>query len=241
MRREEIQIDLAKTGGLLPMGTATAEQVDALTAGKEIPKPTEPAAPPVETKTPEVKDKPTPTICKHCSMSSETDPAEPTEADIYAFSQSVWRDERFSKTYKLFGEAAEVTFRTLTFDEEQAVEAAVEKERLSGKLAPDAFAMIMRLGELRLPLAIARLRLGGYIMDRPPSETPFDTDLATEFTLIRKGPLKNVVMANVVGQQFRTFAKLAETLTNKALDRSFWQAADRVGSSPASPPAATQG
>lgn len=231
MRGNEIEVDLAKTGGLLPMGAASPEQVSALMAGNAVEKP--PGGAPkltADSKTPDAKDKPAMTICRHCSMSSEVDPAEPTEADIYAFSQSVWRDERFTKTYELFGKAADVTFRTLTFDEEQAVEAAVERERLDGKLTQDAFAMIMRLGELRLPLAIAKLRVGGYVMDRPPPEKPFEYDLAQEFILVRKGPLKNVAMAHAIGQQFRAFAKLAETLTNRALDRSFWQAADRVGS-----------
>jgi len=228
-----IPVDLAATGGLLPMGSASPDQVNALLAGKAVPQPpadapTEPVTDKEAAPAPEAKH--TPTVCRHCSMSSDVDPAEPTEADIYAFSQSVWRDERFSKTYELFGKSLEVTFQTLTFDEEQAVEAAVDRERKDGKIPQDAFAMLMRLGELRLPLAVAKLRVGGYIMDRKPPENPFEYDLATEFTLIRKGPLKNVAVANVVGQQFRAFSRLAETLTNKALDRSFWQAAARVGS-----------
>lgn len=244
MRVEEIPVDLTATGGLLPMGTATAAQIENLAAGQPAAASTEAPATQPQIGAPVLPvsgDKPVVTLCRHCNMSSDVDPAEPTKDDIYAFSQAVWRDARFSKTYQLFGAAADVTFRTLTFDEEQAVEAAVDRERLDGKLAKDAFAMIMRLGELRLPLMIARLRIGGYIMDRPPPEDPFTYDLASEFTLIRKGPLKNVAVANTVGQLFRSFSKLAETLTNRALDKSFWQATDRVGFSPDSPPPATQG
>lgn len=229
-----IDVDLAATGGLLPPGQASDAQIENLVAGKK------PAEPPPDAKADDKPAPPPPTVCKHCNMASNVDPAEPTTADVYAFSQAVWRDERFTKTIKFFGDAAEVTFRTLTFDEEKAIESAVEAERLAGKLQ-DAFAAMIRLGELRLPLAIAHIRTGGYDMTREAPADPYKYDYATEFTLVSKGPLKHNAVAKAVGQAYRDFFKLADALERRAPDKSFWQAADRAGYSHASPPPATRG
>lgn len=238
----EIEIDLAATGGRLPPGNASPEQVSALLSGKRptAPEPQVPSQVPPKDATPPADPKAPPAVCRHCNQPADADPAEPTEADVYAFSQAVWRDERFTRTVPFFGEAAEVVFRTLTSDEEEAVRAAMERERAAGKL-PDFYAILNRLAELRLTVAVAKLRVGGYIMDRPPPEDPYKYDLAIEFTLLRKGPLKNEAVYKVVGHQFAEFFRVADALERRALDKSFWQAADRAGYSPVSPRAATTG
>jgi hypothetical protein len=232
-----IDVDLAATGGLLPPGQASGSQVESLAAGR---KPADPPPPAKPDEKPAAPPTPPPTVCRHCNMASNVDPAEPTEADVYAFSQSVWRDARFTKTVKLFGDAAEVTFRTLTFDEEKAVESAVEAERLAGKI-PDAFAAMIRTGELRLPLAIAHIRTGSHNMTREAPADPYAYDYAGEFARVSGGPLRHNAVARAVGQAYRDFFKLADALERRAADKSFWQAADRAGYSHASPPPATQG
>ena len=176
------------------------------------------------------------TICPNCQWNHSQDPTEVTQADKTNYLRCVLGGQPFTKTYKLFGNKFEVTFRTRPLDVQNLINEQLIMENKDGRipsapanLAPITHNMRMR----RLNLAAAILNMKGLTADLPE----LNTQAAVDKYKSRMEPnVHNVVSAadralfgkwseslySAIFKQFNTFENLCYRLNEAAASSDFW-------------------
>jgi hypothetical protein len=183
----------------------------------------------------EKKDVPPP-FCPRCSwdMRREFD-VDVTEADKEAFIAITLGNERFKKTFELMGGKYKVQFRSLLAEENTVIHHQLLIDQRDGHFLSDT-EWFLRMFEYRLACSMGEVTIDGRLVaDIPELDTVSDkTELPNkgddpkkpavvrlrEYALV--GVLRNEVTRRLVGNQFRMFQRLYETLEAMALEPNFW-------------------
>jgi len=201
-------------------------------------KPPAPAATPPAAAAPESQPAPAKSVCRKCGADPAADPDQINPEDLVAFTKSVWKDEPFTKTYRLFGDAVKVTFRSITADEIEATQRTVIAEASKSDQSVGILGMFSlgeRGEELQLACSIENLSIGDRSYQRPATRKPPLDTLAD---------IRAVTGGNVAYQAIRTvwreFYSLVQRLIAAGSNPSFWGATRSSGQSQSSPTTATQ-
>jgi hypothetical protein len=222
---------------------ATPQIIDdrAAAAPAEAGKESQPESPTTVTEEPAplalISDPP-PAICPRCTwdmrMAFETTV---TDTDKEVFVAVTLGNERFKKLFSLLGGKYVVTFRSLFAEENTKIH---HQLLLDQKEDPTQFLSdtewFLRMFEYRMACSIETIIVGGKPTTIVPelgditaeTELPNKSDDKTKTPLVRLreyvvvNTLKNEVTRRMVGNEFRTFQRLCETLEAMALEPSFW-------------------
>ena len=183
----------------------------------------------------ERKDVPPP-FCPRCSwdMRREFD-VEITDEDKEAFIAITLGNERFKKTFELMGGKYKVQFRSLLAEENTIIHHQLLIDQRDGHFLSDT-EWFLRMFEYRLACSMGAVTIDSKLVaDIPELDTVSDkTELPNkgddpkkpavtrlrEYALV--GVLRNEVTRRLVGNQFRMFQRLCETLEAMALEPNFW-------------------
>lgn len=183
----------------------------------------------------EKKDVPPP-FCPRCSWDTRREfDVEVTESDKEAFIAITLGNERFKKTFELMGGKYKVQFRSLLAEENTVIHHQLLIDQRDGHFLSDT-EWFLRMFEYRLACSMAEVTIDGRLVASIPElETVSDkTELPNkgddpkkpavvrlrEYALV--GVLRNEVTRRLVGNQFRMFQRLCETLEAMALEPNFW-------------------
>jgi hypothetical protein len=137
------------------------------------------------------------------------------EEDKREFLRTLLAGERFKKTYRLFGDAIQVTFQTRTVKENRLVQAVgsnrTEKERKYMVCSLATLSFFDNDGTLKHVIEGAKAI----------SETRID-----DLQLV--GLLSDIVYYAVL-KQYREFEKVCDAMWKRANDRPFWTGTDGAG------------
>lgn len=222
---------------------ATPQIIDdrAAAATAEAGKESQPESPATVTEEPAplalISDPP-PAICPRCTwdmrMAFETTV---TDTDKEVFVAITLGNERFKKLFSLLGGKYVVTFRSLFAEENTKIH---HQLLLDQKEDPTQFLSdtewFLRMFEYRIACSIETIIVSGKPTTIVPelgditteTELPNKSDDKTKTPLVRMreyvvvNTLKNEVTRRMVGNEFRTFQRLCETLEAMALEPSFW-------------------
>lgn len=249
----------AKTANMLPEAAAlftklSAQQksnagdgvqiVDDRATAVDPAPPTEPIAaqapaelPDDGTALPTIPDAPlAPAFCPRCDWDlRQKYEVETTPADREAFMVSILGDKRFEKSFSVFNDQYEVTFRTLLAEENKTIHRQLTIDQKNGEFNSDT-EWFLRFFEYRLACSISRVLVDG----KPAAEIPEMTelgkqllpaeepaDLAKEpllrmYTYVIKDLLKGEIKRRLVSKHFREFQRMYESLEAMALEPNFW-------------------
>jgi hypothetical protein len=238
-------IDDRKTAAAKP----TPEPVVAPTAASPAPEPVKPEPvkeeePVVNLKDPlteepeplvEKKDAPPP-FCPRCSwdMRREFD-IEITDEDKEAFVAVTLGNERFKKTFELMAGKYKVRFRSLLAEENTIIHHQMLLDQRDNHFLSDT-EWFLRMFEYRLACSIEEVTVDGTLIAAIPeldavsdkTELPNKADDPTKAAVVRLreyalvAVLRNEITRRLVGNQFRLFQRLYETLEAMALEPNFW-------------------
>jgi hypothetical protein len=191
---------------------------------------TEEPEPPVE------KKEPPPPFCPRCSwdMRREFD-IEVTDEDKEAFVAITLGNERFKKTFELMAGKYKVRFRSLLAEENTIIHHQMLLDQRDNHFLSDT-EWFLRMFEYRLACSIEEVILDGKLIASIPeletvsdkTELPNKADDPTKAAVVRLreyalvGVLRNEITRRLVGNQFRMFQRLYETLEAMALEPNFW-------------------
>jgi hypothetical protein len=201
----------------------TAAQTTAEEIKSEIPDPL-PEVPQVEP------------FCPRCNWDMRLKfESEVTQQDKEAFIAITLGGERFKKTYELLGGKYKVRFRSLMAEENSDIHHQLLIDQRNGDFLNDT-EWFLRFFEYRLACSIESITINNKPAILVPEldevaakPLPNETEIGAAPTLarIRKyvlaGTLKNEITRRIVGNQFRQFQRLYETLEAMALEPNFWE------------------
>lgn len=183
----------------------------------------------------EKKDVPPP-FCPRCSwdMRREFD-IEITDTDKEAFVAVTLGNERFKKTFELMAGKYKVRFRSLLAEENTIIHHQMLLDQRDNHFLSDT-EWFLRMFEYRLACSIEEVTIDGRLIASIPeleavsdkTELPNKADDPTKAAVVRLreyalvGVLRNEITRRLVGNQFRMFQRLYETLEAMALEPNFW-------------------
>jgi hypothetical protein len=235
-----------QTNQAAPKQTETAEPVQIVDDRANLPE-AEPASPPPETVaapavTTELPE-PLPTVdvpqiepfCPRCQWDMRLKfEGDVTQLDKEAFVAITLGGSRFKKEYEIFGGKYRVKFRSLHAEENTEIHHQLLIDQRDGHFLNDT-EWFMRFFEYRLACSIEQIVVNDKpaiivpeleeVTNKPlPDET--EVGVAPRLVRLRKyvlvGTLKNEVTRRIVGNQFRQFQRLYETLEAMAVEPNFW-------------------
>ena len=177
-----------------------------------------------------------PPFCPRCSwdMRREFD-VEITDEDKEAFIAITLGNERFKKTFELMGGKYKVQFRSLLAEENTVIHHQLLIDQRDGHFLSDT-EWFLRMFEYRLACSMGDVTIDGRLVASIPeldtvsakTELPNKGDDPTKAAVVRLreyalvGVLRNEITRRLVGNQFRMFQRLYETLEAMALEPNFW-------------------
>jgi hypothetical protein len=183
----------------------------------------------------EKKDVPPP-FCPRCSwdMRREFD-IEVTDEDKEAFVAVTLGNERFKKTFELMAGKYKVRFRSLLAEENTIIHHQLLLDQRDNHFLSDT-EWFLRMFEYRLACSIEEVTIDGTLIAAIPeldtvsdkTELPNKADDPTKAAVVRLreyalvAVLRNEITRRLVGNQFRLFQRLYETLEAMALEPNFW-------------------
>lgn len=220
-----------------PPPPAPEEAKPEIVDDREAPVATQEAAPPTdEPPAPKVDNAPPlpPIIlpfCPRCGwdMRMKYD-IEITDQDKEAFVAILLGNSRFKKKYSFLGDKFVVTLRSLLADENLEIHRQLVLDHQAGEL-PGENEWFLRMFEYRLACSIESVYdgAGKPLAILPPLDEvkPADESAETSLVYMRKyvntKVLAHEVTRRLVGQQFRRFQRLIESLEAMAIEPSFWE------------------
>lgn len=161
--------------------------------------------------------------------------SEVTQQDKEAFIAITLGGERFKKTYELLGGKYKVRFRSLMAEENSDIHHQLLIDQRNGDFLNDT-EWFLRFFEYRLACSIESITINNKPAILVPEldevatkPLPNEAEIGPAPTLarIRKyvlaGTLRNEITRRIVGNQFRQFQRLYETLEAMALEPNFWE------------------
>jgi len=236
---QEPAFDTATEVTLPPLDLDDAPTVDQVMENRKVEiadvKVAENPVAPVEVTAPALTEAVT-TVCPNCQWNHSQDPVEVTHADKLAYLRCVLGGQPFTKTYKLFGNRFEVTFRTRPLDVQNLINEQLITENKDGRIpsAPAALSLITHNMRMRrLNLAAAILNMKGLTADLPELNT---AEATLKYRSRMEPNVHNVVSAadralfgkwsealySAVFKQFNTFENLCYRLSEAAASSDFW-------------------
>ena len=184
-------------------------------------------------------------FCPHCQwdLSAPGQP-EPTHSERTTFLQALLGDKVYARSYRLFGGGLQITFRTLTTQEIDAVFKQAFRERDRGEFT-SAADMYERVNRLRLYLQLQRVTSPEYDHDMPDGLTKETSPNATAYwdappgaevlKLVEKHILEGVLRSEsvwrVAMQQCSKFNQLVSRMEILMDSDSFWKATGQPSAS----------
>lgn len=158
---------------------------------------------------------------------------EVTEQDKEAFVAILLGNSRFKKKYSFLNDKFIVTIRSLLADENLEIHRQLVIDHQAGEL-PGENEWFLRMFEYRLACSIESVYDGtgkplailpplDEIDHKPPPDNPLETGLLYLRKYVNTKVLAHEVTRRLVGQQFRRFQRLLESLESMAVEPSFWE------------------
>jgi hypothetical protein len=157
-----------------------------------------------------------------------------TEADKEAFVAITLGSERFKKTYTILNEKYAIRFRSLLAEENTAIHHQLLLDQRKEEFLSDT-EWFLRMFEYRLACSVELVVVEGKPIGMVPElddaasmQLPTKHDDKEKTALVRLRNyvvvdlLKSEVTRRLVGNQFRNFQRLCETLEAMALEPNFW-------------------
>jgi hypothetical protein len=226
--REGVQIIDDRGDGPAPEPTAVAP------GEAKQPEEKQPDGPfPEESPAPLAAEEP---FCPRCKWDMRNKfEVEVTDADRESFMAVTLGGERFKKTYELFAGKYSVRFRNMLAEENTEVHHQLLIDQKNGEFLSDT-EWFLRFFEYRLACSIEIITVNDKptavvpeLSDVDGRELPNKDDVIKNPRLIRLRQyvlgdvLKNEVTRRMVGNQFREFQRLYETLEAMAAEPNFWK------------------
>lgn len=175
-----------------------------------------------------------PVICPRCGQDLNAPVALPADADKLAYLQCILGSQRFTKTYVLFGNRVEITFRSLLPTEADLILDQLDSEVRSGEIAVPT--QYMRQFEIyRFSSAIVRI----VVVGRPPidilpiGKIAHSEDIFSALPQLNQHLNEQVFAAETLRrsavQQWRLFDTLVRHMEAKADDPDFFSAIEGQG------------
>jgi len=179
---------------------------------------------------------PLPVFCPRCAWDIRREfDVEVTETDKEAFIAITLGNERFKKTFELMGGKYKVRFRSLLAEENTIIHHQLLLDQRDNHFLSDT-EWFLRMFEYRLACSIEEVVLDGKLIAAIPeldtvsatTELPNKADDPKKPAVVRLreyaivGVLRNEITRRLVGNQFRMFQRLCETLEAMALEPNFW-------------------
>lgn len=178
----------------------------------------------------------TPPFCPRCSwdMRLQFD-VEATEHDKESFVAVTLGNERFKKTFELMGGKYKVRFRSLLAEENNVIHHQLLLDQRDNHFLSDT-EWFLRMFEYRMACSIEEI----YVNDKLVAAIPELDAVSAQMQLPNKADnpekpavvrlreyalvdvLRNEITRRLVGNQFRQFQRLYETLEAMALEPNFW-------------------
>lgn len=158
---------------------------------------------------------------------------EVTDQDKEAFVAILLGNSRFKKKYSFLNDKFIVTIRSLLADENLEIHRQLVVDHQAGEL-PGENEWFLRMFEYRLACSIESVYDGtgkplavlpalADMEHTPPPDNPLETGLVYLRKYVNTKVLAHEVTRRLVGQQFRRFQRLLESLEAMAVEPSFWE------------------
>lgn len=143
----------------------------------------------------------------------------PTDQDKQTFLAAVLSVGRFTKLYALMGGNLQVTFRSLTVPETEAIQNKIRERVRSGEIVGDPEYFTVQQA-YRLALSVQRVTVGQLqVYAAPPTTASIDIEACQAAFL---ASIKTEIMGIMISNSHKQFQRLVELLETMVADPDFW-------------------